>query len=73
MLSYSSLLRNSVPHTINDIFVGQTFVNAVAADEEVVEIVFKFECCDFRFTNYYVGISSVPLFFSLNIAEGPRN
>ena len=71
-LLWCRLLRNSLPDTINYLFVIQSFENSVTADQEKIKIIFQLEFCDFWLTHNHIHIPTILLPFCLNIAEGSR-
>jgi hypothetical protein len=72
-LSGSGLLTDSVPNTVDDLFVGETFKDAITSYQKEVKVVFQFKCSDFRLTNYNVCIAPISWPFSLNVAKSSGN
>ena len=69
-LSGGCLLTYAVPDYVDDLFVVYPLEYAVAPDQEEVEVVLEPERNNLGLTDNYIGVTTISLSFSLNIAEG---
>lgn len=72
-LSVCCLFGNTVPDGVNHVFVIQTFIDAITADQKVVKIVFQLECCDFWLTDNNIWVSSVTGLLCFDVTESSRD